>query len=95
MNTEHSAENDAGHYDRRVTALVREVEQFNDLIPLGTPVAYWPGVREGKGVVSTTRSRAWLVGEHTPVVKVEGYAGGIALTHVCPIPPAVSDGGGA
>ena len=86
------AEIDASRYDRRIAALVREVGQFNELFPLGTPVIYWAGAREGEGVVSTTRSPAWLMGEHTPVVKVEGYAGGIALTHVCPIPPAgVSD----
>lgn len=28
------------------------------------------------------RSKAWVVGGHTAVVKVTGYAGGIALSHV-------------
>lgn len=69
-----------------------EVAQFNDHVPVGTPVAYWPGIREGAGAVSVTRSRAWLLGDHTPVVMVEGYGGGIALTHVLPFPPG-SQGG--
>ena len=58
------------------------VEQFNRICPIGTPVLYWPGVREGEGRKSATRSAAWLLGGHTPVVSVEGYAGGIALSHV-------------
>jgi aconitase B len=64
----------------------REVAQFNEFVPVGTPVLYWPGARVGEGVRSATRSVAWLLGDHTPVVMVEGYAGGVALTHVCPIP---------
>ena len=43
---------------------------------------HWPGLREGDGRESVTRSEAWLMGGHTPVVMVEGYAGGIALSHV-------------
>lgn len=63
-----------------------EVAQFNDSIPVGTPVLFWAGARTGKGTPSRTRTRAWVLGDHTPVVMVEGYSGGIALTHVCPIP---------
>lgn len=77
-------DDNADRHDRKVAALVREVDQFNALVPLGTQVVYWPGMRAGEGTPSVTRSRAWLMGEHTPVVKVEGYAGCIALTHVCP-----------
>lgn len=68
-----------------------EVAQFNDAIPVGTPVLYWPGARTGQGRPSVTRSRAWVLGDHTPVVMVEGYGGGIALTHVCPVPPAPNE----
>lgn len=60
------------------------VSQFNEHVPIGSPVFYWPGVREGEGQVGQTRSPAWLLGGHTPVVQVTGYAGGIALTHVMP-----------
>lgn len=59
-----------------------EVEQFNELVPVGSPVLYWPGVRSGEGRKSVTRSAAWILGGQTPVVMVEGYSGGIALTHV-------------
>ena len=57
------------------------VKKFN-AHPVGVPVLYWPGTREGEGRKSITRSAAWLLGGHTPVVLVEGYAGGIALSHV-------------
>lgn len=52
------------------------------VVPVGSPVIYWPGERSGEGHRSATRSEAWLLGGHTPVVMVEGYAGGIALSHV-------------
>ncbi len=60
------------------------VDAFNAAHPIGTPVKFWPGLREGDGLDSQTRSGAWLVGGHTPVVLIENYAGGIALTHVEP-----------
>jgi hypothetical protein len=52
-------------------------------IPFGTPVTYWPGVREGAGIESVTRSGVWFVCGQ-PVVLVEGYSGGVALTHIEP-----------
>lgn len=60
----------------------RAVEAFNKANPIGTKVYFWPGVREGEGRPSWTRSQAHLLGGHTPVVWVEGYASCIALTHV-------------
>jgi hypothetical protein len=67
---------------RRTGKTLRVVEQFNEVCPVGTPVLYWPGVFAGDGRKSKTCSPAWLLGGHTPVVMVEGYAGGIALSHV-------------
>lgn len=67
---------------RRSGKSLRLVEQFNEVVPIGSPVLYWPGAREGEGRKSVTRSEAWLLGSHTPVVMVEGYPGGIALSHV-------------
>ena len=61
-------------------------------LPGGTRVRYWPGAREGEGIESRTRSEVWTLGGHTPVVMVEGYAGGIALTHVRVLPPAEKGG---
>ena len=57
------------------------VDRFNDDHPVGTPVTYWPGAREGEGTRSVTRTPAWLVSGH-PCVSVDGYPGGIALTHI-------------
>lgn len=55
-------------------------------------VAYRKAVEAGRTVAgetnpckrleTTTRTPAWNLGHGTPVVSVEGYAGGIALTHV-------------
>lgn len=58
-------------------------------LPIGTPVRAYPGVRPDEfpagmtatELVTTTRSEVWMIGE-TLVVKVDGYAGGIALTHI-------------
>lgn len=60
----------------------RAVERFNRLYPVGTPVRFWPGVREGEGQIGLTRSAAEILSGHTPVVWVTGHAGCIALTHV-------------
>jgi len=83
---------------RRGGKNLRMVAWFNEVCPVGSPVYYWPGVREGEPRKGVTRSAAWLLGGHTPVVLIEGYAGGIALTHVMgysPAPPASTDETGA
>jgi len=70
-------------------------EQFNRTYPVGTVVRYWPGIKYGgSGAVARTRTPAWLVGA-TPCVSVEGYPGGIALTHVDiePVEPETHDSG--
>lgn len=72
---------------RRGGKNLRLIDQFNKVCPIGTHVLYWPGERTDEGRRSTTRSEAWLLGGHTPVVMVEGYAGGIALSHVMGIQP--------
>lgn len=50
-------------------------------IPIGTPVRYWRGIRNGAGVESVTRGPVWTVCG-TPVVAIAGTTGGIALSHV-------------
>ena len=69
----------------RVTIAGQDIDLVNNGMPVGTPVRYWPGVREGEGRESITRTPVWML--HTssgdiPLVSVEGYPGGIALTHV-------------
>ena len=54
---------------------------FDASTPVGTPVLFWPGSRDGAGRPSRTSGAAWVLGG-THVVSVEDYSGGIALTHV-------------
>ncbi|MFF0823033.1 hypothetical protein ACFYUR_21950 [Micromonospora haikouensis] len=67
------------------TAEFAAARAFNDANPIGTPVRYWRGVREGDGRTARTRTEAQLLGGHTAVVWLQGVAGCIALTHVEPI----------
>jgi hypothetical protein len=62
----------------------RIVDAWNAAHKVGTPVI----LRRDNGTELTTktRSEAWVMGEHTPVVMVEGIAGGYALERVTPIP---------
>lgn len=57
-----------------------------DRLPVGTPVLFWPGARVGEGRPSVTRTPIWKVGSGTEVVSVEGYPGGITLTHIQTLP---------
>ena len=60
----------------------RLVDVWNRDCPVGTPVLYWLGAREGEGKRSKTRSSAELLGGHTAVVWIEGVSGCVALSHV-------------
>lgn len=62
---------------RKMTA-----EQFNEKYPIGTKVLYWPFTRDEEGIQSETRTPAWNLGDGSPVVSVNGKAGGIHLSHV-------------
>lgn len=61
---------------------VNVADLFNHRYPVGTPVHAYPGTRDDKPLETRTRTEAWLLGDGTPVVSVEGYAGGIALSHI-------------
>jgi len=69
-------------------------DEWNALYPVGTPVMAYPSCRPEYDaavaaeyrLVTVTRSRAWNLGHGAPVVAVEGYSGGIHLTHVDPMP---------
>jgi hypothetical protein len=54
-------------------------------LPIGTPVRYWTGYREGAGRLGRTRTTVQLLGGHTPVVWVEDEASCIAMTHIEPV----------
>jgi len=69
--------------EKRITKkLQAEIGRFNKRCAVGGKVRYWTFVREGDGVVSTTRTEAQALGTHTAVVWVEGQPGCIALSHV-------------
>lgn len=64
-----------------MTALERIADEWNQAHPIGTPVTYWTGLREGNGKYAITRSEAQILGGR-PVVWVTGESSCIALTHV-------------
>ena len=55
---------------------------FNKAHPPGTPVHFWPGIRLADPLTSRTRGEAWALPSGQAVVRVDGRAGGIALSHV-------------
>jgi hypothetical protein len=65
-------------------------ELWNRLHPVGTPVVAYPGIRPEDSwspekvsrIVTSTRSKATVLGGHTAVVWVHGHGACIALTHV-------------
>lgn len=63
--------------NRKLTAIV---DRFNDRAPIGTPVVYRDDL--GKIIATHTRSAAWVLSGHTPVILLEGLSGCRLLTRV-------------
>jgi hypothetical protein len=61
--------------------LLLTVEQFNRLVPVGTAVRFYPVAGEPEFQSTRTRSVAWEICGHVSV-KVEGIAGGVAVSHL-------------
>lgn len=69
------------------------VELWNACVPVGTEVlmslhddpSKQPSSKWRKTVRTKTRSRAWLLGGHTPVVQVNGRSGSYLLWRVQPL----------
>jgi hypothetical protein len=59
-------------------------DEWNTTYPIGTPVHAYPASRTDAPLKTTTRTPAWTLGHGAAVVSVDGYAGGIALTHIDP-----------
>ncbi|MFI9463818.1 hypothetical protein [Streptomyces xiamenensis] len=57
-------------------------QRWNTAHPIGTQVIAYPVTRDDAPLYTWTRSRAWTLGHGDPVVTVEGYTGGICLTHI-------------
>ena len=70
--------------ERRNAEASAEARTWNARHAVGTRVVYWPGLRKGEGITSSTRTPAQALGGHTAVVWVEGRGDCIALTHVEP-----------
>ncbi|MFG3660293.1 hypothetical protein [Streptomyces sp. NPDC047706] len=71
----------------RPDAPAAAVDAWNRLHPVGTPVVAYPGcrpedVRNATRIVTSTRSKATVLGGHTAVVWVHGHGACIALSHV-------------
>jgi hypothetical protein len=64
--------------------VVTDADRWNAAYPVGTPVVAWPGARTDEPLWTRTRTPAWRLGHGASVVSVDGYAGGICLTHVDP-----------
>ena len=60
-------------------------DAWNAAYPVGTPVYAWPGALTDQPLRTRTRTPAWNLGSGHPVASVDGYAGGIALTHLQPL----------
>lgn len=63
-----------------MTIAEKMIEEWNENNPIGTPVL----VRRDNGDIERlfTRSSAWMLGGHTPVVQVQGIVGCYALERV-------------
>lgn len=64
-----------------------ELDQARAELPVGSLVTYWPGLNTDQGRKSFTRSEVWRMAAGQLVVMVDGYAGGIALTHITKLHP--------
>jgi hypothetical protein len=51
-------------------------------LEIGTVVLAFPGSRDGRAIYTKTRSKPWVLPSGDAVVMVNGYPGGIALTHI-------------
>lgn len=66
------------------TTAHRDVREWNEKHPAGTPVRFWSLDRDQPPRLGRVRGSAWLLPSGEPVVRVTSSAGGgvIALTHV-------------
>ena len=55
--------------------------KFNELVPIGTRVRYWPLAKDDRFVETRTRSEAWKIRDHVSVM-VEGTSGGVSVEHL-------------
>lgn len=66
---------------RSHAAMQQQCDQFNKLVPVGSPVRVWTGYREGEGRVTEVSYPAQILGGHTAGVYTKDF-GFVALSHV-------------
>jgi hypothetical protein len=69
-----------------VDALQKLCDDFNSRHHVGTLVSYQEVIGVEPAETAETRSAAWVMGEHTAVVLLNGKAGAVALSHVEVLP---------
>jgi hypothetical protein len=57
-------------------------EEFNQRIPIGTPVLYFPSSNSIEFITAATRTEAWELGSGQVVVSITGKSGGVSIAHV-------------
>lgn len=55
---------------------------FNERVPVGTAVRYFPIRGHFAHLETRTRSVAWELGSGAPVVMIDGKSGGVAIEHL-------------
>lgn len=67
---------------RSVEQMQRECDAFNKIYQVGDLIQVHPGAIMDPPVEVAITSRAYVLGDHTPVVGVTGGHGCVALSHV-------------
>jgi hypothetical protein len=68
----------------RQARLVREAEECDRRMPVGTPVVYWLGVKDGPGRAGVIRNTFSVFGSRVVVGWVAGQASFVAASHITP-----------
>lgn len=67
-----------------LSQLIARCDEWNRNHPVGTQVEYHPVIKDPAHKVTKTRSEAYVMSQHTPVVFVEGVAGCVSLDACIP-----------
>lgn len=62
--------------------LEKQVTNWNAKNPIGTPIYYYPTLKDRIPKQTKTRSTAWVMSCHSAMVMIEGVSGGVSLDHI-------------
>ncbi|MCC7202422.1 MAG: hypothetical protein IT393_07175 [Nitrospirae bacterium] len=57
-------------------------KEWNEKYTVGMRVIYTPVMGRPKKIETVATSKAWELRDQTPVIKIAGIIGGVALSHV-------------